>query len=104
MSDPEEVLADSPADFDSSLAYALHPEMRRLLIVWAIGWLLTPIGLSMFLQARLFTGFLSAAGILQALIGLVLAIIGAALFFGGLIGALFKLVVDANLVAGDQRD
>lgn len=104
MSSPEDLLADSPADFDSSLAYALHPEMRRLVIVWATGWLLTPIGLSMFLQARLFSDIHSTAGILQGIGGLVIAVIGAALFFGGLIGALFKLVVDANLVAAEQRD
>jgi hypothetical protein len=104
MSDPEEVLGDSPADFDSSLAYALHPEMRRLIIVWAVGWLLAPIGLSLFLGSRLLRAPLIGADILPGIVGLVVAVVGAALFFGGLIGALFKLVVDANIVAAEQRD
>lgn len=34
---------------------------------------------------------------------LLIAIVGAALFFGGLIGALFKVVVDANMVAAENR-
>jgi hypothetical protein len=104
MPDPEDVLADSPADFDSSLAYALHPAMRRLIIVWATGWLLTPIGLSIFVGSRLFRGPFDPFQIIIALVGLAIAVVGAALFFGGLIGALFKLVVDANLVAAEQQD
>ena len=37
MPNPEDILSDSPADFDSSFAYALHGEMRRLLIVTILG-------------------------------------------------------------------
>lgn len=104
MSDPEDLLADSPADFDSSLAYALHPEMRRLIIVWAIGWLLTPIGLSLFVGSRMFQWPYLSEDILIGLLGLLITIVGAALFFGGLIGALFKLVVDANVVAAEHHE
>jgi hypothetical protein len=37
MSDREDVPSDSPADFDSSSACALHGGMRRLLIVTVLG-------------------------------------------------------------------
>ena len=97
MSDPEEVLSDSPADFDSSFAYALHPEMRRLIIVAVVGSLILPIGLAMFLDPGFVIG--PAEQLLRQMIGLLLAIVGAALLFGGLVGALFKIVTDANIVA-----
>ena len=100
MTDAEDSLVDSPADFDSSLAYALHPEMRRLIIVWIVGALVTPVGIRMLLRPR----WISTAipGIVVSLVGLVVAVVGATLLFGGLVGALFKLVTDANIVAATQ--
>lgn len=98
MADPEDVLADSPADFDSSLAYALHSEMRRLIIVTIVGSLILPIGLAAFIDPA---AFLDSNEVIAQAIGLVVAIIGAGLLFGGLIGSLFKLVTDANIVAAE---
>lgn len=99
MADPEDVLADSPADFDSSLAYALHPEMRRLLIVAIVGTVLTPVGLALFLGSAAIG---VAPPITERVFGLLLLVAGALLLIGGLVGALFKLVVDANVVANTQ--
>lgn len=99
MADPEDVLADSPADFDSSIAYALHPEMRRLLIVAILGTILTPIGLAWFLDPTAWEVF---ARITQRIVGLLLTIVGATFLIGGSVGALFKLVVDANVVAAER--
>ena len=94
MSDPEDILSDSPADFDSSFAYALHGEMRRLLIVTILGTVLYPFGLGLFLSS-----FPPGAPLLSAAVGLVLALVGAAFLFGGIVAVLFKTVVDANTVA-----
>ncbi len=93
MAEPEEVLRDSPVDFDSAVGYALQPVMRRLVIVYVVGALLLPVGLSMFV------GPTSGIGIISQLIGLVVAVVGATLLFAGLIGAAFKLVTDANTLA-----
>ena len=97
MTDPEDVLDDSPADFDSSLAYALHAEMRRLIIVTVVGSVLLPVGLDMFLDPTFFAGISEL--IFSRLIGLIVAVVGAALLYGGLIGILFKTITDANIVA-----
>jgi hypothetical protein len=96
--DPETLLGGSPADFDSAFAYALHGEMRRLLIVTIVGTLVFPIGLAMFLDPGF---FLEGAGeaLIRRTIGLLLTLAGAAFLFGGLIGALFKLITDANILA-----
>ena len=96
MPDPEEVLSDSSADFDSSFAYALHGEMRRLLVVTVLGTLLYPLGLGLFLSSFPLT---SVGPLLGAVVGLVLALVGAAFLFGGIVAVLFKTVVDANTVA-----
>jgi len=37
--------------------------------------------------------------VIGLLVGLLLVVVGAAALFGGLVGALFKLVADANIVA-----
>ena len=100
MTDAEDILVDSPADFDSSLAYALHSEMRRLIIVWIVGALLTPVGVRMLLAPR---SLPIGPGIVVRAVGLAVAVGGATLLFGGLVGALFKLVTDANIVAATHR-
>lgn len=97
MADPEDVLSDSPADFDSSFAYALHGEMRRLLIVTILGALLFPTGLAVFLDSTLALSDLPELGV--GLLGLGIAIVGAAFFFGGIVAVLFKTIADANIVA-----
>lgn len=96
MPDPEEVLSNSSADFDSSFAYALHGEMRRLLVVTVLGTLLYPLGLDLFLSSFPLT---SVGPLFGAAVGLVLALVGAAFLFGGIVAVLFKTVVDANTVA-----
>lgn len=99
MSQPEATLSESPVDFESAVAYALHPEMRRLILLYIVGALLLPIGLSTFLGPNHFP---MVQLILFKGIGLIIALIGATLLFGGLIGAIFKLVTDANLLAMNQ--
>lgn len=96
MAEPEDTLRNSPVDFDSAVAYALHPEMRRLLILYLVGTLLLPIGVAMFLDPGVFGG---VAQIVRQAIGLGIAIVGAIFLFGGLVGAAFKVVADANIVA-----
>ena len=100
MVEPEEALRDSPVDFDSAVAYALHPEMRRLVLLYVVGVLLLPLGLSLFLDPTI--GPFVRAVIVRG-IGLGLAVVGATFLFGGLIGAAFKLVTDANILAMEQR-
>jgi len=102
MSDPEDVLRDSPADFDSSLAYALHGEMRRLLIVTFLGSILFPLGLGLFLDPGPFLG--TFEGLLRQAVGLVVALVGAAFLFGGIVAVLFKTVTDATIVAQAGRE
>lgn len=101
MANPETILGSSPADFNSSMAYALHGDMRRLLITAIVGSLLLPIGMAEFLQPQFFfegTGEL----LVRRLVGLLVALGGATLLFGGLVGALFKLVTDAMILAHAQ--
>jgi hypothetical protein len=99
MAQPEETLANSPVDFDSAVAYALHPEMRRLLIVYAVGSLLLPVGLSLLIGG----GFEPVlVRVVELVAGIAIALVGATLFFGGLVGALFKIVADANILAESQ--
>jgi len=97
MAEPEDTLSESPVDFDSAVAYALHPEMRRLVILYVVGSLLLPIGISMFVSPGLFGEF--AGGLVRRLVGLVVALVGATFFVGGLVGGAFKLVADANILA-----
>lgn len=96
MAAPEDVLPRSPADFDSSLAYALHGEMRRLLIVTIVGSILLPVGLVWFLSPD--TAFVGWR-LVQRLIGLGLALAGATFFYGGIVAILFKVFTDAGIVA-----
>lgn len=96
MAEPEDVLVDSPVDFDSAVAYALHPDMRRLIILYVVGTILLPVGLSAFLNPP-FAAFVVTVTL--RVVGLVVAVVGAAFLFGGVIGAAFKLVADANLLA-----
>ena len=100
MPQPEDTLRNSPVDFDSAVAYALHPEMRRLIILYIVGALLLPVGLALFLDPAIFREF--ASGLVRRLFGLLVAIVGATFLFGGLVGALFKLVADANILAESQ--
>jgi hypothetical protein len=93
MTEPEQTLRDSPVDFDSAIAFALQPVMRRLIIVYVVGALLLPFGLSTFLSRT------AAAGLIGRLFGLAVAVAGATLLFAGLVGAAFKIVADANLLA-----
>lgn len=104
-----EPLTDSPVDFQTAVAYALQPTMRRLVIVYLVGGLLLSTGTTGFLGSGISRAFEALVNglnvlyftveILQAAVSLLAAIVGAALLFGGLIGALFKIVVDANRVA-----
>ena len=97
IAEPEDTLRDSPVDFDSAVAYALHPEMRRLIIRHIIGTLLLPVGTALFISPGVVPEF--AAGLVRRLIGLAVALIGATFFVGGLVVAAFKLVADANILA-----
>lgn len=96
MAEPEATLRESPVDFDSAVAYALHPEMRRLLILYIVGTILTTIGIRAFYGTEYFGGIPSVVG---NLLGLLIALIGAVFLFGGLIGAAFKVIADANILA-----
>lgn len=100
MADPEEILPESPVDFESAVAYALHPEMRRLIILYVVGTVLLPVGLAMFLDP----GYAFLELVVGRLIGLGIAIVGATFLFAGLVGAVFKLVTDANLLAAEELD
>lgn len=104
MPEPEDTLRESPIDFDSAVAYALHPEMRRLIILYIVGTLLLPIGLEMFLRPGVYAfGF--GAIFVPRVIGLLITLVGATFFISGLIGAVFKLVTDATIIAQRyQRD
>ena len=92
MNSPETIVSDSPVRFEQALAYALHPDMRRLIILYIVGVLMTPVGMAWFLDPPTLPLF-------GWIVGLSLAIVGAIFLFGGLVGTLFKLVTDATLVA-----
>lgn len=98
MSEPEDTLRDSPIDFETAVAYALHPEMRRLLILYVVGAVLLPFGVSMMQTPAL--GALPP--IVALVLGVLLTVVAAAFLFAGLVGAAFKLVTDANVVAADR--
>lgn len=95
MTRPEELLVDSPADFDTAFAYALHGDVRRLLIVIIVGSILLPVGLSLFLDPGLGVELEHRAG------GLVLTFVGAVFFYGGIVALLFKIIADAVIVGRD---
>lgn len=99
MPEPEETLRDSPVDFEAAVAYALHPEMRRLIILYVVGILLLPVGLGAFVNPPFAT---LPVELVVRVVGLILAVVGATLLFGGLVGAAFKLVTDANRLAAKQ--
>jgi len=67
--------------------------IRRLIVLYLVGTLLLPVGLSAFLSRT------ALGGILSRVIGLVLALVGAVLLFAGLVGAVFRIVADANILA-----
>lgn len=99
MAQPEDTLRESPIDFDTAVAYALHPEMRRLLILYVVGAVLLPVGLSMFDGRGLGAG--DVPDLLATLVGLLVTVVAAVFLFAGLVGAVFKLVADANMIAAD---
>jgi hypothetical protein len=99
MSDAESLLLESPVDFETAVAYALQPTMRRLVIVYLVGGVLATVGLSLFADPG-FIGF--PFELVVRTVGLVVAVVGAAMLFGGLIGAAFKVVTDANRLANAE--
>lgn len=99
MAEPEATLRESVVDFDSAIGYALQPVMRRLIIVYIVGTLLLPVGLTAFIDPA---GYQVFGNVVERVLGLALAVVGATLLFGGLVGAVFKLVADANSLAAKQ--
>lgn len=99
MSRPEQILRESPIDFDTAVAYALHPEMRRLLLLYIVGAILLPIGWGM-LHGEAHGFFFSP--VIRSISGLLISITAGTFFFAGIVGATFKLVADANMVAQKQ--
>lgn len=96
MSSPKTIATASPVGFEEAVAYALHPAMRRLIILYLVGTLLVPTGLSWLLQPPILP-------VIGNVVGLVVTIVGAVFLFGGLVGTLFKLVTDANLLANQHE-
>ncbi|MFB6105855.1 MAG: hypothetical protein ABEJ70_02675 [Halobacteriaceae archaeon] len=96
MADAEDVLAESPVGFTDAVAYALHPTMRRLIILYLVGSLLLSVGVSMLVSTG-FAPFL--VRVVRWVVALALVVGGATFLFGGVVGAAFKLVTDANLLA-----
>ena len=100
MSDStERTLSRDGVAFDAALAYALSPDMRRLIIVFLAGWFLSPLGIAMFVDPVFLTHRFALPRILVMVVGLVVLVVAGVLLFGGLIGALFKTVADANVLA-----
>lgn len=99
MSEPEDTLSQSPIDFDTAVAYALHPEMRRLLILYVVGTILLPVGLSLFGGRGVGPG--GIPDLVVTIVGLLVTVVAAVFFFAGLVGAAFKLVADANMIAAE---
>jgi hypothetical protein len=100
MTDPADTIAHSPVDYSSAVGYALHVEMRRLLLTYVTGALLLPIGVDLLSGGRLAAG----APLLGWILGLLVTVVGATLLFAGLVGAAFKLVTDANRLASTTLD
>lgn len=102
MTDVEDVLADRAIDFEAAFAYALSPDMRRLIVVFLFGWLLLPVGLAVFFSPEFLVGFSGTIRRATGMaIGLVVVVLAGALLFGGLIGALFKTIADGNRYADE---
>ena len=104
MPEPEDTIRESPVDFDTAVAYALHPEMRRLVILSIAGTFLLPVGMGLFLSSAGFGAGLGvlAIDIVRRVFGLAIALVGAAFFVGSLVGGAFKVVADANILAEKQ--
>jgi len=100
MAEPSDVIAGSPVDYSTAVGYALHLEMRRLLLTYVTGTILTSVGVDLFLGGR----FVGGGGLVGWLLGLLLTVGGATLLFAGLVGAVFKLVTDANRLASTTLD
>lgn len=100
MADPAETLRESPVDFSTAVAYALHPEMRRLIILYVVGTVLLPVGFQSLIGPGL-TG-VPALRLFEGVLGVLGVIVGATLLFAGLFGAVFKLVTDANRLAAAE--
>ena len=96
MSDAKRAVRDSPVDFEYAVAYALHREMRRLIILYLVGSVLVSAGIAWTVDPPV-------VSIIGWTIGVLVAVVGAVFLFGGLVGALFKLVTDANLLANERR-
>ena len=96
MDTPKTAVQESPVGFDYAVAYALHPDMRRLIILYIVGTLLLPTGISWILAPPIvpFVGIV---------LGIIVSVVGAVFLFGGLVGTLFKLVTDANIMANQYR-
>lgn len=92
MDSVQKTLTDSPVDFKTAVAYALSPDLRRLLILYILGGLLTPGGIAYFARNDIVDQF----------IGIVLLIIGLAFLFAGLVGLTFKVITDANRLANAE--
>lgn len=97
MAEPPARLTDSPVDFETAIAYALHPDMRRLIMVYIAGVVILPVGLQVFLGAGSLQ--ILVVTVVRWVVGLLLTVVGATLLFGGLVGTAFKLVTDANRLA-----
>ena len=91
MNSIDDTIRNSPVGFEEAVAYALHPEMRRLIILYIVGTLLVPTGIAWMIDPPI--------SIFGVILGVGLVIVGAVFLFGGLVGTLFKLVTDANRVA-----
>ena len=96
MASAEETVQTSPVSFEYAVAYALHPEMRRLIILYIVGTLLVPTGLTWLFDPPIIP-------VVGSVIGIAVAVVGAVFLFGGLVGTLFKLVTDANILANEHR-
>jgi len=93
MSEKNKTIRNSPVTFETAVGYALHREMRRLILTFSTGALVLSAGLGILDNTD---------SILELGPGMVVTIGGAVLFFGGLVGAAFKLVTDANRLANSQ--
>lgn len=100
MTDPAETIAESPVDYSTAVGYALHMEMRRLLLTSVAGTLVLSVGVDLFLGGR----FVGGPGVAGWVLGLLLTVVGATLLFAGLVGAAVKLVTDANRLAAASVD